>query len=444
MPTSPLTSIKVFRSSDNILICETDEAEVVATITDDDFFRLQLKNVVWDIKAKDDPKKEERWVHPSVYLKGAPFGNERFIIRGKEGRNSFEKGDMQMFMVRGVDPTREEEDANIFKYDLVFQSDRPARMVHASSKAIHSLKKPIGRSLHIGIDQVDPKHYGDTFPLGAGFSDAVTWIAIDAIYQYEKSKMLLQSKVNPDNVKATRSNVKNYIENVAKELKAGDTFLVTYSGHGARIKPADYLDTFGLEEEGYYNAWCLYDGLLFDAELLGLWSMFKPGVNIIIVADCCHSGGFSIFSLPENFYHLKIQIESQRKIKLQGRYLKDSSLKKVVTDNIEFYKEIIGGFEPREKLNARVKASGILLAACAENEVSRELVKYDNNLKVIDAGGALSIAVRQTLLSRKKQDNYLDFLTEIKKLVAIAGQTPQLSTFGVEDSNVYLKTPFTI
>lgn len=38
----------------------------------------------------------------------------------------------------------------------------------------------------------------------------------------------------------------------------------------------------------------LSDRLLINDELHHLWSLFKRGVRILMILDCCHSGGFDV------------------------------------------------------------------------------------------------------------------------------------------------------
>jgi len=67
-------------------------------------------------------------------------------------------------------------------------------------------------------------------------------------------------------------------------LEAGDTFFITFSGHGGQIKDKD-----GDEADGMDEIWCFYDQYLVDDDLKEIWPLFKKGVRIIIVSSSCHS-----------------------------------------------------------------------------------------------------------------------------------------------------------
>ena len=81
----------------------------------------------------------------------------------------------------------------------------------------------------------------------------------------------------------TRELVRKTFAAGAQTLKAGDTFLFTYSGHGyRRTSNAPFVN-----EEGI----CLFDGLMSDVEFHNLVALLPAGVNFIGIFDSCHSGG---------------------------------------------------------------------------------------------------------------------------------------------------------
>jgi hypothetical protein len=144
-----------------------------------------------------------------------------------------------------------------------------------------------GRSLHIGLNRVDPKHYvdGDGRPwsgdLCACENDANALHVLAGGLGYEARPPLLTAAATADVViEAIRSD--------SASLDPGDAYLVTYSGHGGQLTnvnpdadpEADRLD----------ETWCLFDRQLIDDELFALWSQFSPGVRIVVLSDSCHSG----------------------------------------------------------------------------------------------------------------------------------------------------------
>jgi len=95
---------------------------------------------------------------------------------------------------------------------------------------------------------------------------------------------------------ATFANVVKAIQDAACELKAGETFLFTFSGHGSQQVTLDLIN----EPDGRDETIVLSDHLLFDSFWRSdLWPGFQPGVRAITVADCCHGGG--VFRLLDLF-----------------------------------------------------------------------------------------------------------------------------------------------
>ncbi len=94
-----------------------------------------------------------------------------------------------------------------------------------------------GMSLHIGLNHVDPNHYqGWDGQLKGCEKDAKDMAAIARKQKFAASILL--------NEQATADAVKVAISTVAGQLKSGDTFLLTYSGHGGQVP-----DTNGDETE---------------------------------------------------------------------------------------------------------------------------------------------------------------------------------------------------
>ncbi|MDX0722650.1 peptidase C14, caspase catalytic subunit p20 [Sinorhizobium medicae] len=154
-------------------------------------------------------------------------------------------------------------------------AETPFRPAAASSRAYDG---PTGLSLHIGLNAVSAAHYaGWEGPLLACEFDANDMQEIAGGLGYDTKSLITKA--------ATRQNVISEIKNAAKELKKGDIFFISYSGHGGRLP-----DFNNDEDDATDETWCLYDGQLVDDELYGLWSEFKEGVRILVISDSCHSG----------------------------------------------------------------------------------------------------------------------------------------------------------
>jgi metacaspase-1 len=138
--------------------------------------------------------------------------------------------------------------------------------------------RPQARSLHLGLNGVSAVAYsGWDGPLSACEFDANDMAAL-AESRGIKPTVLLTKK-------ATRANLLAGMRAAAKSLRAGDFFLLTYSGHGGQVP-----DTNGDELDGQDETWCLYDGQLIDDELYLELSRFKAGVRVLVLSDSCHSG----------------------------------------------------------------------------------------------------------------------------------------------------------
>lgn len=135
-----------------------------------------------------------------------------------------------------------------------------------------------GMSLHVGINSVDPVQYGGwSGDLAACEFDAHDMTAIAKSGGYEPTTLLTQD--------ATSVALLGYLASAAQELRAGDTLLITYSGHGGQIP-----DLTGDEEDGQDETWVLYDRQVIDDELYRAYGAFAEGVRIAVFSDSCHSG----------------------------------------------------------------------------------------------------------------------------------------------------------
>ena len=135
-----------------------------------------------------------------------------------------------------------------------------------------------GISVHIGLNGLDPAHYGGwSGALNACEADAGDLQAIATALGFDLTLLLKAA--------ATRNAVITAITSAAARLTQGDIFWLTYSGHGGQVP-----DTSGDEQDLQDETWCPLDGQMIDDELRVLWSKFGPGVRILVLSDSCHSG----------------------------------------------------------------------------------------------------------------------------------------------------------
>lgn len=134
-----------------------------------------------------------------------------------------------------------------------------------------------GYAIAIGLNAIDPAHYGTNGALSGCEPDANDMASIAAALGYPVTKLLT--------AQATRQAVLAALDDHAQRLVAGDLLVVSYSGHGGQVP-----DQNGDEADGLDETWCLFDGQLLDDELHAAWGKFRAGVRILALSDSCHSG----------------------------------------------------------------------------------------------------------------------------------------------------------
>lgn len=151
-----------------------------------------------------------------------------------------------------------------------------------------------GFSIHIGVNRVDASAYPKVPPtLRAAERDAVAMEALATAEGFTTTPLR-----GPE---ATRGAVMQALERAAAELNAGDLLVLTFSGHGGRFLDLVEQDSKARpvgadnrrprdEADGYDEAWCLTDGVLIDDDLYDLLAKFRAGVRIVALSDSCYSG----------------------------------------------------------------------------------------------------------------------------------------------------------
>jgi hypothetical protein len=126
-----------------------------------------------------------------------------------------------------------------------------------------------GLALTIGLNSVDPAHYGGwSGELRACEADAEDMAEIAKSRHFTVRTLLTKS--------ATRTKVISEITQAATTLKSGDIFVLSYSGHGGQVP-----DLNGDEiDDRMDETWCLYDGQLIDDETYHLLGKFVAGFII--------------------------------------------------------------------------------------------------------------------------------------------------------------------
>ncbi|MCC0030027.1 MAG: caspase family protein [Brucellaceae bacterium] len=223
-----------------------------------------------------------------------------------------------------------------------------------------------GLSLHVGLNHIDPNHYGSDGALTACISDAEAMEAIARSQGYEVMDILRDGQ-------GTRDAVMGTIREASRKLKSGDIFMFTYAGHGSQMadfngdEPDDRLD----------ETWCLFDAMMLDDEAYELWCGFEEGVRVLCVLDCCHSGT-AIRMAPGMFPGADNSDASG----VKPRMLPISVAQRAFRANPELYRRI--GSRPggegtlladdiaMRPQRATVRCSVRLLSGCQDNQVSMD------------------------------------------------------------------------
>ena len=268
-----------------------------------------------------------------------------------------------------------------------------------------------GISLHIGVNSVDPGEYllapthagwesvvvtKEYYPVrfdgdfNVGWEGPLTSCEKDAEDMFELAKSqkfkatILKTKM------ATVDNVETKIRSAAKQLSAGDTFFLTYAGHGSQVE-----DLSGDEWDGSDETWCLYDRMFLDDEQRALYSEFAKGVKIVVLSDSCHSGSATRSGESNSIEERKLPQHRGR------RAISERTAKAIYQGNKKKYDLIQRSLkDPPPEL----KASRILFSACQDHE----------HAEGDDDNGVFTRALKKVWNSGKFEGNYGDFAKKIR------------------------------
>lgn len=267
---------------------------------------------------------------------------------------------------------------------------------------------PYSISLHIGLNKIDKKHYGSDYPLSGCINDAKDMLAIARQKQYDESYILIDEA-------GTYDNITGHLKAAAKKLKKGDTFFITYSGHGAYVPDANKDELDGKDE-----TWCLYDRMILDDDLAQYWSKFKTGVRIFMISDSCHSGTVSRAIKKDGT--LDDSLET-----LPTRLIKDGP--KIFAKHKSLYNNASSDATADKQNN--IKASIILLSGCQDNQTSLDG----------DKNGLFTEKMLKVYKKGKFPGNYAQLLREILKLMP-SNQTPNYYLSGMRNIPFESSRPF--
>lgn len=272
-----------------------------------------------------------------------------------------------------------------------------------------------GWSLHIGLNNVDPKHYADwDGALNAAEADALDMGRVAKHLRYAHSQKLLTKD-------GTRSNVLGAIAEAASALVSGDIFLLTYSGHGGHV-PDRNDDEPDHEDE----TWCLYDSELIDDELYTALKAFKAGVRVVVVSDSCHSGTVTrMVRRGESATILEVEPAGK------PRAMPPSVALRTYQANRETYDKNQAGTDTKA-INA-LKASVRLISGCQDAQTS-----IDGTFN-----GVFTAALLSVWNGGNFKHNYQKFVKAIRQQMT-SDQQPNHFVIGPRDTAFDDQRPFVI
>lgn len=238
-------------------------------------------------------------------------------------------------------------------------------------------ERPRAMSLHLGLNNADPAHYGaELSPLEFCIADAEAMAELAGSRGFAPILLI--------DAAATRDALKEAMAKAATDLQPGETFMFTYAGHGGQLPDFNGDEMGGPDMDRLDETLCLFDGQFVDDELFALWSQFREGVRVLAVFDSCHSG--SVVRAPATL---------DTGPTVTARRMTLGAASRVFRKNEAFYRGLPGvGAAPdpaiiNRELDYPVAACVVQLSACQSNQLATESLGHgrftDTMLEVLGA-----------------------------------------------------------
>lgn len=280
---------------------------------------------------------------------------------------------------------------------------------------------PRGLSLHIGLNYVDPAAYnGWDGELAGCINDANAMKAIADRLGYS-SNLLIDSQ-------ATVVAVCRAINQASQALEQGDTFLLTYSGHGGQVP-----DVSGDEPDSKDETWVLWDRQLLDDELYALWAGFAAGVRIFMLSDSCHSGTVARMQAYQARFKSPEVAAQYERLPSQAPRIRlgdPQALMANYRNNQNSYD--ISQLTAHAHKNT-VQASVLLISGCQDNQLSADG----------DRNGLFTQRLLEVWNNGAFRGNYSQFHSAIVSRMP-SDQTPNLVRVGTANAAFEAEKPFTV
>jgi len=269
-----------------------------------------------------------------------------------------------------------------------------------------------GYALCTGLNSVDPGHYsGWSGPLTACEFDANDMARLLSRRGFQVTTLLTAA--------AKRGVVLGKLRELASLAKPGDLVAFTNSSHGGQLP-----DLNADEDDGADETLCMFDGEIVDDELALIWSLFKPGVRIVMISDSCHSGTVS------RLVHGDIELSTTNAY--ITRCMPSDVAVRTYNANQAFYDPILSS-QHLDASRDNIEASVLLISGCQDNQTSLDGFKnglFTQNLLRVWNGG-------------KFTGTYRSFRNQIARRMPNT-QTPNLYFAGKRCPKFEAQVPFTI
>jgi len=287
----------------------------------------------------------------------------------------------------------------------------------AATRPAGLARRPQGLSVHLGLNAVNAASYeGWSGELNACEFDAKDMETLARSAGIKPTVLLTKN--------ATRAKALGAMRAAAAQLKSGDLFFLSYSGHGGQVP-----DVSGEESDKLDETWCLYDGQLIDDELYLELTKFAPGVRVLVLSDSCHSGtvtrarptpvppgqrskmmpagvAMRTYEAHRKFYD-DLQTAVARESRTASRLDPDAMLAHVTVSN------------RLTSIATTAQAAILLVSGCQDNQTSMD---GDHN-------GAFTEQLLKVWNHGKFKGNYARFHGAIKAAMPVS-QTPNLFSLG--------------
>ena len=267
------------------------------------------------------------------------------------------------------------------------------------------------RSLHIGLNKVDPAQYGGWDGALSGCVNDANAMRDVAVGRGFTPELLIDET-------ATIAAVRAKLDAAAAVLDDGDFFFLTYSGHGGQV-----VDLSRDERDSFDETWCLYDTELVDDSLFGALCTFKRGVRVFVMSDSCHSETVIRGARPRS----RAAERPGYKAKLAPLEATSAEFAK----NRDVYAAQSTWWKPQRVVPKDAAANVVLISGCQDQQTSLDG----------PVNGAFTSAFLQVWTSEYRK-SYQELRNDIVAAVDNPDQTPGIFFYGVDVAGMLPQIPF--